>query len=458
MSKILNKAKQKHHAIRQLSYILPLAACGGGEGTGAVSQSTSRNVLLTGDAFIDGLNFGMKYDQQVLNISISGGMDGEYWVNAASTLAYFGGIVDNTLKFTNVDYNVLGSFRNPEAAALAGADITLVPYISNSLDMPYGVLGFAYPVGFQNIDEFASLPNLYDGIEGDIFLNFGGVLGDVNLSFEEGSEGYLLVLHELGHSLGLKHPHNTIGDQLSFSKYGKAEYDLDEFTVMSYNDNSNSYVSYDPITPMVLDVIALQFMYGKNQDIHSGNTVHEIVHTGTYYTIWDPSGVDTVDLTNSNWDWYVELPSVIASSTHNEYVGFALTDNGGSAPTDLVWLIGDIENLSGGAGDDILIGNHLDNNINGGLGNDDIYSVGGNNTLVGGSGIDSFNIQLSGGYNVIKDFSLSDDLWAITDENWNDVGSLTWQEEVTDNGDLIYVWYDNTTLVFEDLYANSLLV
>lgn len=64
---------------------------------------------------------------------------------------------------------------------------------------------------------------------------------------------------------------------------------------MSYNDNSNSYVAYDPISPMVLDVIALQYLYGKNMSVNSGNTDHNIVHTGEYYSIWDPSGQDTIN-------------------------------------------------------------------------------------------------------------------------------------------------------------------
>lgn len=455
MPRVLNERKKKYCAIKQLSYILPLAACGGGEDSSPVSTSASQNILLTGDPYIDGLNFGMKYDQQVLNVAISGGVNGEYWHNPASTLDYFADIVGNTLKFTRVEYNIVGSFADPYAAAVAGSDITLVPYIINSLNVAYGVLGFAYPVGFQNIDELAYLQNLYEGVEGDIFINFGGVLADVNVSFQEGSLGYKVVLHELGHSLGLKHPHDSIGSQLSFGRYGIQAYDLDEYTMMSYNDNSHSYVQYNPITPMVLDVIALQFIYGKNQYIHSGNTVHEIVHTGLYYTIWDPSGVDTIDLTNSSWDWYVELPSVISSATHGEYIGVALTDNGSNAPTDLVWLIGDIENLIGGAGDDVLIGNHLDNNISGGLGNDYIYSHGGDNTLTGGSGFDHFIIQLGGGYNIIQDFSLSDDVWAITDENGNNANSLTWSEETRDNGDLVYSWYDETTLVFQGLYSDS---
>jgi len=43
-----------------------------------------------------------------------------------------------------------------------------------------------------------------------------------------------------------------------------------------------------------------------------------------------------------------------------------------------------IENVFGGGGDDMLIGNALDNVLNGGAGNDILLGGGGNDTLVGG--------------------------------------------------------------------------
>ena len=454
--------KERRNSVRPFYLspsLLAIAACGGGGGVGpsvGTSSTSSRNVQLTGDPFIDGLNFGIRYDKQILNIAVSGGVDGEYWVNPQMVSEYFDEIVSNTIKFTTVQHRNIGVFDNPAAAAASGADITLVPHISNILNLPYNVAGVAYPVGYQQIDEISGiLPDLYNGVEGDIFINFGGVLGDIDLPFSEGSEGYLLVLHELGHSLGLKHPHNNIGSRLNFEYYSVTKYDLDEYTVMSYKDNSNSYVLYDPITPMVLDVIALQFLYGKNNQINAGDTVHQIIRTGKYYTIWDPSGNDIIDLTASRGDWYVELPNIISSPVHGEYVGVALTDEGRSAPTDLIWLIGNIENLKGGSGNDSLVGNHLSNFISGGLGDDYIYGKGGNNVLQGDGGKDFFIISLGGGENTIKDYKFLDDKYGVNDSNGSDASSQVYSTQYDGAGNLKHTWADETALIFEGVTENT---
>lgn len=458
LPRVLNVNRTTKISSVPFGLMIPLMGCGGGgENTteNSIPTASSSLIPLTGDPYIDGLNFGRKYDTSTIKIAVSGGMNGEYWSNPSNVLDYFEEIVSNTLKFTNLSYQVSGSFASPQSASDAGSDITLVPYIVNSLQIPYGVLGFAYPIGYEDIYELSDLVSAYNGIEGDVFVNFGGILSDVDLSFAPGSQGYLLVLHELGHSLGLKHPHNTIGSRLSFDQYNSSQYDLDEFTVMSYNDDSDSYVLYDPITPMILDIIALQFMYGKNQFINSGDTSHNIIHTGEYYTIWDPSGNDTVNLTNSSWDWYVELPSIISSPIHGEYVGVALTDNSGSAPTDLVWLVGNIENIWGGAGDEVLVGNHFNNFISGGPGDDVIYGKGGSNILQGDSGEDFFYISLGGGQNEINDFKFLDDAYGIIDENGNNANNHSYSSSYNVVGNLTQTWTDGTSLTFNQTTASS---
>lgn len=147
----------------------------------------------------------------------------------------------------------------------------------------------------------------------------------------------------------------------------------------------------------------------------------------------------------------MELPYVISSGIHGEYVGVALTNENYSAPTDLIWLIGEIEEIIGGSGDDILVGNHLNNNISGGLGNDTIYGMGANNLLIGGSGRDHFTISYGGSQNVIHDFNLEEDTWSIIDQNGNDVSYLNYVTTYNANGDLEYNWTDGTSLVFRGL-------
>jgi len=439
------------------SSLFMLSGCGGGGGSATTPNitytqtSAYQTFSASGDAFIDGLTFGTKFSNSKIGVAVSGGLNGEYWLDPENVGNYFDTLVANTLQYTNLDFEYLGSFEDPSEAAKNGADITLIPYVTNEYNVPYRVAGFAYPVGFKDISEASSLPVSYSGQDGDIFINFGGLLGDVDLSYAPGAEGYLIVMHELGHSLGLKHPHDNIGVRLNFSQYAIAQYDLDEYTMMSYNDDSNSYVEYDPATPMVLDVIGLQHLYGKNQTLNSGDTNHQIDHSGIYSTIWDPSGSNTVDASQSTWDWYVELPSIISSPENGEFVGVALTANNSAAPTDLIWLIGDFENLLGGHGDDILVGNHLDNLILGGGGDDLIYGMGGNNTLNGGAGSDFFIISKESGHNLIQDFDLNFDSWSIIDGNGDDASYERYSVSYDNDGDLIYVWENQVSLTFEGI-------
>ena len=66
-----------------------------------------------------------------------------------------------------------------------------------------------------------------------------------------------------------------------------------------------------------------------------------------------------------------------------------------------------IENVNGGAGNDIITGNNSDNTLNGGTGNDTLNGGLGNDRLVGGSGNDIFQINTGTGRDVITDYTLS---------------------------------------------------
>lgn len=66
-------------------------------------------------------------------------------------------------------------------------------------------------------------------------------------AFTPGGTGHLTLLHEIGHALGLKHPHEAglIGAENS-----------DQFTVMSYSRNPD-WVGRLPSTYMLYDIAAL---------------------------------------------------------------------------------------------------------------------------------------------------------------------------------------------------------
>ena len=129
-----------------------------------------------------------------------------------------------------------------------------------------------------------------------------------------GNYDFMTIIHEIGHALGLKHPHETYG----FPEMPIGA-DAIEFTVMSYRtyigDGLNGYDAEEwgfPQTYMMLDIAALQHMYGADFGTRAGNTTYAWdPETGTttvggevaiapggnrvFLTVWDGGGVDRYD-------------------------------------------------------------------------------------------------------------------------------------------------------------------
>uniref|UniRef100_UPI0039061933 matrixin family metalloprotease n=1 Tax=Pseudomonas sp. KCJK9016 TaxID=3344556 RepID=UPI0039061933 len=192
----------------------------------------------------------------------------------------------------------------------------------------------------------------------------------------KGTYDYLTFVHEIGHSLGLKHPFDT-----SATNKTLLDPSLDDvhFTVMSYNSN----YSYQPTTPMVLDILAIQSLYGANMLWQTGDTVYKWdANQSVFETIWDAGGNDTIDGSN-------QLTAVTINLNEGSYsqIGKTFTDlNSNTAINDgLAIAIGaKIENAIGSAFNDTLIGNDLDNTLNGMAGAD---------TMKGGNGNDTYYVD-----------------------------------------------------------------
>ena len=224
---------------------------------------------------------------------------------------------------------------------------------------------------------------------------------------EVGGYGYVTIVHELLHGLGLAHPHDNGGASTVFpgvvfeiDDYG--DYNLNQgiFTTMSYN---SGYLTGPPGTapsgdigtnygfeagPMALDIAALQALYGANTTYASGNNVYVLPTgrtLGTYWqSIWDTGGIDEIRHDGSAGA-VIDLRE--ASLRHDAdgggFVSHAGVPGGFTIAAGVV-----IENATGGTGSDWIFGNDADNVFNGRQGNDTLTGEGGNDTLRGGPGSD----------------------------------------------------------------------
>jgi len=248
-------------------------------------------------------------------------------------------------------------------------------------------------------------------------------------SLNIGGIAYSTILHEIGHGLGLAHPHDAGGSSevmegvlSEFGSYGSAGLNQGVYTIMSYNDGwpsgpAGKFVSYGyggQAGPMALDIAALQDKYGAVA-ANTGNTVYslpilDITASAYYRAIWDTGGVDTISASSALDAAVIDLrPATLLNAPGGGgFVSYVGKVNGGLTIAAGVW----IENAIGGFGADILIGNELNNVLKGNAQGD---------TYTGGLGSDTFVLQ-TGSKDFITDFVVNVDKIGL---DRGDFGTLT---------------------------------
>ena len=227
-----------------------------------------------------------------------------------------------------------------------------------------------------------------------------------------GGYSYHTFIHELGHAVGLEHPHDGSPAPLPGE-------DQLKYSVMSYKDNATDIndgygSSYFPTTYMLNDIAALQYLYGINATTNAGDTVYTwTAGSKVYECLWDTGGNDTIDASNQSLSVTLNLNGGTWSTIGTSYSNQAayVRDSLGIA-FDVVTEAVDsrIENAIGTAQADTLIGNAKGNTLTGGLGAD---------TLTGGAGADVFRFVTTGqGGDTVTDFTSGSDRIQVVSANF----------------------------------------
>lgn len=257
------------------------------------------------------------------------------------------------------------------------------------------VTGREANINFMYVDDYQGTPP--DGAYAFANLPSSGgsnVYMPDGVDYSEGGYAYQVMGHELGHAMGMSHPRG-VGDA--------AGYDT-SMTIMSYNNDGLG------TTLQPLDIATMQHVYGENPNYNNGNNTYYLDGSASKETIWDTGGVDTIDSRRYNGNVQIDLRDQLGAETR---VGYSRR-----------WIAEDaeIENATSGWGNDVLLGNDLDNRLDSGQGNDHLRGYGGDDELYGGEGNDTFYFAEGFGNDTVFDynkgdiFSFDKDLFANTDD------------------------------------------